>query len=211
MRRILLLSLCGASALFAACNDTSIVSGATGQPTTPPVTSPTATLTATPTATATATGTASPTPIASDTPPPSPTPSPTSTLQGVPTPQWTPVVVGDGIPGPLSGVYTDQGPADPAQPFRSLIGFPIRDEAALADRIRNIYDPSSADFRAYLTPAEWDANYAPAADDVELIKEYLVYEGFSVNFEATNHLLLQFSGTVDQFNTAFLADLHVCM
>ncbi|MSP55304.1 MAG: kumamolisin [Myxococcales bacterium] len=90
------------------------------------------------------------------------------------------------------------------------MGFPIRDEDVLAQRIRLWNDPTDPDFRDYPSATEWVASYAPTESNFELIKDYLEYEGFSVNYEATNRLLIQFSGTVGQFNTAFNTELHEC-
>ena len=133
-----------------------------------------------------------------------------SPLDGLTDADWAPTAASDGLPGPVEGVYTDLGVADEGDGFRALIGLPIRDEGALAAEIRDLYDPADRDFRAYLTADEWVAAYAPTTEDLELIQAYLEHEGFAVNYVASNRLLIQFSGTVAQFNAAFQADLHVC-
>jgi kumamolisin len=73
-----------------------------------------------------------------------------------------------------------------------------------------MYDPLAPDFRDYMSSQEWIDNHGPDIADFELIKLYLEAEGFTVNFESSNRLFLQFSGTVGQFNTSFATVLHNC-
>ncbi|WP_437657825.1 S53 family peptidase [Sorangium sp. So ce1182] len=115
----------------------------------------------------------------------------------------------DGIPSPLPGVYTDKGVAGGDEVVRALMGFPIRNSGRLEQAIQEIYDPESPRFRQYLTPEAWIDAYAPRELDVHLVKLWLEEQGFQVNFTATNRLLIQFTGTVAQFNEAFETELRV--
>jgi kumamolisin len=117
----------------------------------------------------------------------------------------------DGVPEPKPDVYDDLGPADPNAGVRSLLGFPTRDRAALEQRVQQLYDPNSPTFRQYLTPDAWMAAHAPPVDDVELVKSWLLTEGFTINWTASNRMLVHFSGTAAQFNEVFATELHVCM
>lgn len=74
-----------------------------------------------------------------------------------------------------------------------------------------MYDPSHPDFRKYMTREEWVAQHAPLPEDYALVKGWLEDRGFQINFEASNRLLLQFTGTAEQFEQAFQSPLHVCM
>jgi kumamolisin len=115
----------------------------------------------------------------------------------------------DGLPSPLSGVYADLGPAPPDASFRALLGFPIRDQGLLDRTIVRMYVPSQATFRRYLTRDEWMEAFAPYPIDVRLVTLWLEEQGMKVNFTAANRLLVQFTGTVAQFNTAFQAELRI--
>jgi kumamolisin len=132
-------------------------------------------------------------------------------LDDIPPEEWEPIPNPDGVPAPLPGVYDDQGVADPNASFRSLIGLDMIDRAGLVDFVDEVSDPSSAIFGQYMTLDEFMANHAPSAYDFQLLQEWLAFEGFSVNYLATNRMLIQFSGTVQQFNDAFDTTLHVCM
>lgn len=132
-------------------------------------------------------------------------------LDDIPPEEWEPIPNPDGVPSPLPGVYDDQGVADPNAEFRALIGLDMVDRAGLVDLVDEVSDPNSAIFGQYLTLDEWMANHAPSAYDFQLLQEWLTYEGFSVNYLATNRMLIQFTGTVQQFNDGFNTTLHVCM
>lgn len=132
-------------------------------------------------------------------------------LEDIPPEEWEPIPNPDGVPSPLPGVYDDQGVADPAAEFRSLIGLDMIDEAGLVDFVDEVSDPNSAIFGQYMTLDEFLANHAPSQYDFDLLQEWLAFEGFSVNYLATNRMLIQFTGTVQQFNDAFDTTLHVCL
>ncbi|WP_437673599.1 S53 family peptidase [Sorangium sp. So ce131] len=115
----------------------------------------------------------------------------------------------DGIPSPLPNVYTDKGAAAADAEFRALIGFPIRNGDRLEQLIADLYTPSSPRFRQYLTSEAWIEEFAPRELDVHLVKLWLEEQGMKVNFTATNRLLIQFTGTVAQFNETFDTELRV--
>jgi kumamolisin len=141
-----------------------------------------------------------PRPPAEEPPPPPPPPEDVDT---------TPTPVPDGVPAPLPGVYTDKGRAPDTNVIRGLISFPIRDVAGLERTIQELYDPRSARFRRYLTPREWMDRHAPPEADVRMVAQWLESRGMQVPRIATNRLLVQFVGTVAQFNESFGTELRI--
>ncbi|WP_228530488.1 MULTISPECIES: protease pro-enzyme activation domain-containing protein [Myxococcaceae] len=141
-----------------------------------------------------------PTPIPEQTPPPPPVDPPHD-----PTPTPAP----DGVPADLPGVYDDKGAAKPKDPIRGLISFPIRNRDELKATIDDLYDPQSPNFRHYLTPQQWVERHAPTEKDVGVVVDWLKSKGFKVPRIASNRLLLQFTGTVGDFNEAFGAEVRV--
>jgi kumamolisin len=113
-----------------------------------------------------------------------------------------------GLPTPKSGVYTDNGPVDPSAGFRSLVAFAPRNEAQLQAAITAIYTVGGAQFRKYITPADWTSTYAPDPADVSVVTSWLTAQGMTISKTATNGMLVDFTGTVGQFNTAFNTVLH---
>ena len=130
-----------------------------------------------------------------------------------------PMVRMDGLPEPTTKIYytPEDCPAerlkdgdchaDRSDRFRALMGFPIRNEEALEESIARIYNPSDLNFRLYMTPSEWNDVYAPHTQDFNQVVNWLKLQGFAVDYQASNRLLVQFKGTVGQFNDAFQADL----
>ena len=117
----------------------------------------------------------------------------------------------DGLPSPLPGVYDDQGAAPPDNQFRALIGFPTRQRGLLESRVALMYSPASPWFRQYMAVETWMADHAPDETDVMLVENWLRSRGFTIDFEAKNRLLVQFSGTVADFNASFQTELHICL
>lgn len=132
-------------------------------------------------------------------------------LDDIPPEQWEDTPNPDGVPSPLPGVYDDQGAADPSDGFRSLIGLSLRDRDALVDFVTEVSDPHSDIYGQWLTVPELLDAHAPLESDFELLQAWLEVEGFSVDYLASNRMLIQFGGTVGQFNEAFNTTLHVCM
>lgn len=113
-----------------------------------------------------------------------------------------------GLPDPMEGVYVDMGESSESASFRALIGFPTRDAAGLTQTIRDMYDPTSATFRQTMSVDDWMAKHAPPVEDVDKVAAWLSSQGMSVPQRGTNRLLLEFTGTVGQFNEAFQTKLH---
>ncbi|NVB42896.1 peptidase S53 [Pseudenhygromyxa sp. WMMC2535] len=132
-------------------------------------------------------------------------------LDEIPPEEWEPTPNPDGVPTPLPGVYDDLGEADPDDGFRALIGLDLRNREELEDFVLDVSDPNSPAFGQYMTVDELLENHAPLESDFNLLQAWLDFEGLSVNYLATNRMLIQFSGLVGQFNEAFNTTLHVCM
>lgn len=137
-------------------------------------------------------------------PPPAPTPAPPPPL-----PDKPPLASNPGVPAPLEGVYTDRGAAPRGDPLRGLLALPIRDEPGLLRTIQELYDPTSPRFRQYPSADELHRRHAPLEDEVRVVTDWLVSRGFKVGAVATNRLLIQFTGTVGQFNDAFGVNVRV--
>jgi kumamolisin len=120
-----------------------------------------------------------------------------------------PTVTADGLPAPLGDVYTDLGPAPLNNGFRSLMGFPLRNADLLPQLITDMYDPAHASFRQYMTPGDFITSFGPSAVNVNEVKDWLTTQGFAVPRIASNRMLLEFTGTVAQFNAAFQTELRL--
>src|SRR5690606_27093043 len=140
-----------------------------------------------------------------------PKPKPEGPLAEIPEDEWDPVPNPEGVPEPRPGVYDDLGPADDTDPLRSLLAVKLRDRQALDDFLFEVADPLSDIYGQYMTLDEFLAEHAPVPADVELLVDWLEYEGFDVQNVATSRMRIHVPGTVATFNRVFDTKLHICL
>jgi subtilase family serine protease len=75
--------------------------------------------------------------------------------------------------------------------------------AALQAKAAALSDPSSADFRKWLSTADYAAQFAPSQAAVDAISEYLTSAGLAVTGVEAAHRYVAASGSIDQLNQAF--------
>ncbi|WP_437590675.1 S53 family peptidase [Sorangium sp. So ce1000] len=118
-------------------------------------------------------------------------------------------VLPSGLPRPLSGIYMDFGAAPEGDRFRALMAFPTRDVSGLESAIEDMYDPGKPDtFRKYMSVETWMERHAPSESDVAAVESWLTQQGMEIRRRSKNRLLLEFAGTVEQFNAAFDTELR---
>jgi uncharacterized repeat protein (TIGR01451 family) len=87
------------------------------------------------------------------------------------------------------------------------IGLPLRNQAALSNLLQRIYDPSSPDYRHYLTPAEFAARFGPTEQDYQKVLAFARDSGFTVTRTNGSRMLVDVTGKVSDIEKAF----HVTM
>jgi subtilase family serine protease len=85
--------------------------------------------------------------------------------------------------------------------FRVYLGW--RDPAGAAAVAKAVSDPSSSSYRQYLTPQQFRKAYAPAANDVAKVQNWLKSQGFDVQYTPQNNHYVSAEGTVAQAQAAF--------
>jgi subtilase family serine protease len=83
------------------------------------------------------------------------------------------------------------------------ISLPQRDPAGLDALLRDIYDPSSPNFRHYLSVAEFTGRFGPTADDYDAAVKFFAANGFRIASVAANRALIDISGTVAAVERVF--------
>jgi hypothetical protein len=83
------------------------------------------------------------------------------------------------------------------------IGLPLRDQAGLSDFLAELYDPSSPNFRKFLSPAEFAARFGPSVADYTTVENFARANGLTIARTHGNRLLLDVSGPVAAINHAF--------
>jgi subtilase family serine protease len=97
----------------------------------------------------------------------------------------------------------DLGAAPAGGPVRALIALRHRDQAGLEAFIADVSNPRSPSYGKYLTPAQFEARYAPSAPDVAQVTAFAKAYGLTVQDVPHNHAYVQVAGTVAQAERAF--------
>ncbi|MGB7986865.1 MAG: protease pro-enzyme activation domain-containing protein [Terracidiphilus sp.] len=84
---------------------------------------------------------------------------------------------------------------------------PLRNQDELQSFLQRLQDPSSPDFRKYLTVEQFTAEYGPTEADYQAVIEFAQANGFQVTNTPKNRMLVSINGSVAQINKTF----HVTM
>jgi hypothetical protein len=112
---------------------------------------------------------------------------------------------------PLAQARYDRGPAPLSMPASRLLLVLRRSaaqEAALSTYLQSLHDPESPNHRKWLTPEQFGKLYGVSDADLATIETWLQGHGFTVSKVAKGRMAVEFSGTVDQVQTAFHTSLH---
>ncbi|HWA90314.1 MAG TPA: S53 family peptidase [Rhizomicrobium sp.] len=99
------------------------------------------------------------------------------------------------------------GPLDTAKTMRVSLALQMQNAQALQALVLSQATPGSADFNHYLTPADFNATYAPSQASVNAVKRYLAGAGFTDIAVEHNRLYVSATGTVAQVQSAFNTSL----
>lgn len=99
------------------------------------------------------------------------------------------------------------GAVDPSQPLRVSVALQMQNQQALQDLVVQQATPGSANFNRYITPAQFDASYAPSQASVSAVQAYLAAAGLTNISVEPNRLFVTASGTAGQIEAAFNTSL----
>jgi len=112
---------------------------------------------------------------------------------------------------PLARAKYDNGRAPdsmPAERMLLLLGRSPEQQAALAQFMEEQQTSGAANYRQWLTPAQFGQLYGPADSDVQTVTAWLQQHGFQVNRVASARNVIEFSGTAGQVREALHTELH---
>ena len=98
--------------------------------------------------------------------------------------------------------------ADPGQTLNLSISLYPRNAAGLTSLLHAIYTPGSAEYHHYLTPAEFQQQFAPTGDQVQQVVAFLQSQHVSVGTIAPNNLLIDATATVASAQQAFQVQIN---
>lgn len=94
------------------------------------------------------------------------------------------------------------GPLPATQKLHVTISLTLRNEAALDGLIRRLYDPTSPDYRHFLSVAQFTQQFAPTISDYQAVVTFAQAQGLTVTEMATDRLIVPLDGTVEQVENA---------
>ena len=89
------------------------------------------------------------------------------------------------------------------------IGLPLRNQEALDDLIRQLYDPASPSFHQFLTPEQFAEKFGPTEQDYQAVMDFAKTNGLKVTGKYPNRTLLDVNGSVADIQRTFHMTMHV--
>ncbi len=112
---------------------------------------------------------------------------------------------------PLAKPKYDAGPANaslPADRMELVLRPSPGQEIALRQLLGSLQDPNSSQYRKWLTPEQFGAEYGVSDADIQTITTWLESQGFKVNSVNKAHTTIEFSGSIGQLQGAFHTQIH---
>jgi pro-kumamolisin-like protein/Big-like domain-containing protein len=112
---------------------------------------------------------------------------------------------------PLARPEFDRGPVADAQPLKRMLLFLQRSpdqESALQQLLEDQQNKSSANYHAWLTPAQFGKQFGPADADIQTVTQWLTSQGFTDIQVGSGRTVIEFSGNAGLVRNAFHAEIH---
>jgi len=106
-----------------------------------------------------------------------------------------------------SGQAAPVGLLPPTQRMNLAIVLPLRNQSELTSLLGRLYDPSSPDYRQFLSVAQFTEQFGPTVQDYQAVVNFAKANGFTVTDTPPNRRLVDINGSVAQIEKAF----HVVM
>jgi len=106
-----------------------------------------------------------------------------------------------------NGLAPSVGRLPATQSMRIDIVLAVRDQAGLNSFLQEIYDPSSASYRHFLTVEQFTERFGPSQQDYDALIRFAKANGFSLIRASRDAMDMQLEGAVADVETAF----HVTM
>jgi hypothetical protein len=112
---------------------------------------------------------------------------------------------------PLARAEFDQGAVSDGQPLHRMLLLLQRgpdQEAALQKLLDDQQNKSSANYHAWLTPAQFGQQFGPSDADIQTVTNWLQSHGFQITKVTAGRTLIEFSGNAAQVRSAFHTEIH---
>ncbi len=109
----------------------------------------------------------------------------------------------------LSGAAPLVGHLPATQSMRIVLTLPLRNQAALDNFLRDLYDPTSRSFRQFLSVEEFAASFGPSQEDYDSMRRFAEANGLKVVGTSRNRLNIDVTGSVGTIEKAFHVNLNI--
>src|ERR1035437_3769569 len=96
-----------------------------------------------------------------------------------------------------------------SQRLNLAIGLPLRNQEELDRLLQELCDPTSPNYRRYLTLEQFTARFGPTEKDYQALMDFAKSNGLTVTVTHPNRVVLDVSGTVTDIARAFHLSLRV--
>jgi hypothetical protein len=110
---------------------------------------------------------------------------------------------------PITKRLTSIGRLEGSARLDLAIGLPLRNGEKLTNLLQELYQPSNANFRRYLTADQFAASFGPSQEDYQAVTDFAKSHGLIVKRTHPNRTLLDVSGSVADIERAFHIKMQV--
>jgi subtilase family serine protease len=100
------------------------------------------------------------------------------------------------------------GPEDPTKVIDVTLWLRLHDRAGLDSLTRELYDPTSANYRHWLKPADFAARFAPTAQEAKVVEDFLTSHNLTVVAVGPANGFVRARGTVADAAKAFQVQIN---
>jgi len=106
-------------------------------------------------------------------------------------------------PAVSSGQAALVGSLPATEQLHVSIVLPLRNQAELTALLGRLYDPSSPDYRRFLSVEQFTEQFGPTAADYQSVVDFAQANGLTVTDKPSNRLLVPISGTARRSSEPF--------
>jgi hypothetical protein len=110
---------------------------------------------------------------------------------------------------PITKRLTPIGRLESGRRLELAIGLPLRNRQELTNLLQELYQPSHANFRHYLTADQFASDFGPSQEDYQAVADFAKAHGLIVKRTHPNRALLDVSGSVADIEKAFHITMRV--
>jgi len=112
-------------------------------------------------------------------------------------------------PAVSGGQAAPVGSLPPTQRLNLSIMLPLRNPTELISLLGRLYDPSSPDYRHFLSVAQFAEQFGPTMEDYRAVVDFAQANGFTVTDTPANRMLVPINGSVAQIEKAFHVSMRI--